>query len=276
MPFWSGQTLAEKLPNIISGFDPSRIDCAAYTLAMGPQFYVTRGNINFDPRSSVVEELEHGKHFRIQSGQFAFLLTEESIKVPADAVAFISMKSKYKWRGLVNVSGFHVDPGFQGRLIFAVYNAGPSEIQIQRGDQLFLIWFCDLDAESEAAYRKSYNEKVRPQDSIPSDLAAVVAGHIYSPITLIEDTRQNRALLDRINWIGRIFASIVITLVLAAATVVFKGFEVHEARISRIEDRLMSVKSKTFEPIPKNALPAPTNDANAPINNSKSEKQSPK
>jgi dCTP deaminase len=207
---------------------------------MGPQYYVTPGKIDFDPRSGVVRELKDQEHFRIPSGQFAFLLTEETIEVPANALAFISIRFAYKRRGLVNVSGFHVDPGFQGRLIFSVYNAGPSEIQIQRGDQLFLIWFCDLDAQSDEKYRKCYNEKVQRQESIPSDFASAVAGHIYSPTTLIEDTRQNKSLLDQINWVGRIFAGIVITILLGAVGVGYKIFEHHEARISRMEDRLMT------------------------------------
>ena len=58
-------------------------------------------------------------------GQFAFLLTDEIVEVPDSAMALISIKAKIKWRGLINVSGFHVDPGFKGRLIFSVYNAGP-------------------------------------------------------------------------------------------------------------------------------------------------------
>jgi dCTP deaminase len=48
----------------------------------------------------------------------------------------------------VNVSGFHADPGWDGPLIFAVYNAGPSAVHLHRGLPLFLIWYADLDDES--------------------------------------------------------------------------------------------------------------------------------
>ena len=44
-------------------------------------------------------------------GQFAFLLTKEVVSVPADALAFISIRVKTKFRGLVNVSGW---PGCNG------------------------------------------------------------------------------------------------------------------------------------------------------------------
>ena len=37
--FWSGETLSERLKTLIAPFEPERIDCAAYTLAIGPEVY---------------------------------------------------------------------------------------------------------------------------------------------------------------------------------------------------------------------------------------------
>jgi dCTP deaminase len=48
------------------------------------------------------------------------------------------------------VSGFHVDPGYSGKLIYAVYNASPSPVQICEGESVFKIWFADLDRPSGA------------------------------------------------------------------------------------------------------------------------------
>jgi len=41
--FWSGETLLEWIPkwNLISPFDQNQIDCAAYTLHMGREAYIT-------------------------------------------------------------------------------------------------------------------------------------------------------------------------------------------------------------------------------------------
>ena len=89
-----------------------------------------------------------GEAFTIPPGQFAFLLTEEVVSVPADALAFISIRAKTKFRGLVDVSGFHVDPGYCGQLTFAVFNAGPVPIHLKRGQPIFLIWYASLDCET--------------------------------------------------------------------------------------------------------------------------------
>ena len=50
----------------------------------------------------------------IPPGQFAFLLTAETVTMPDNAIAFISIKARLKFNGLINISGFHVDPGYRG------------------------------------------------------------------------------------------------------------------------------------------------------------------
>jgi dCTP deaminase len=103
------------------------------------------------------------------------LLTEESVTVPCGKIAFISMKSGIKLRGLVNVSGFHVDPGYSGNLIFAVFNAGPKTIHLKRGEDCFLIWYADLDNPD------SKKAKTIPGfASISTDVVTKISGEVMS------------------------------------------------------------------------------------------------
>lgn len=147
--FWSGETLSTRLPALIAPFDKDRIDCSAYTLSMGREIYVSPSDQSEDPESVTIRKLDDGDAFTIPSGQFAFLLTEEIVEVPDDALGFISIKAKIKWRGLINVSGFHVDPGFKGRLIFSVYNAGPVPVHLRQGQPMFLLWLSSLELAPE-------------------------------------------------------------------------------------------------------------------------------
>src|SRR6266446_4138485 len=151
--FWSGETLSERLKELIQPFVPGRIDCAAYTLAIGQEIYVSPSDQTADPTTVTVRKLTEGEAFTIPSGQFAFLLTEEIVSVPADALAFIAIRTRIKFRGLVNVSGFHADPGYRGQLTFAVFNAGPVPVHLKRGQPIFLIWYASLDRES--AFKKA-------------------------------------------------------------------------------------------------------------------------
>ena len=174
MPFWSGETLAARLPNLIEGFDPDKIDCAAYTLRIGREVYISPSTAA-DAATRTKTVLDERQDFGIPPGQFAFLLTEERVTVPNSSVAFISMKARIKFKGLVNVSGFHVDPGYRGRLVFGVYNAGPAVVHLARGDDCFLIWYASLDRESE-----QYSRKDPSFDEISSDLITPIAGQLQS------------------------------------------------------------------------------------------------
>lgn len=55
--FWSGETLAERLPDLIEPYSPSPIDCAAYTLAVGPEAYVSPNDRAADPTTVTVRKL---------------------------------------------------------------------------------------------------------------------------------------------------------------------------------------------------------------------------
>ena len=169
MPFWSGATLAEQLPGLIEGFDAKQIDCAAYTLRIGREVYISPSTAA-DASTRTKTILDTGQDFVIPAGQFAFVLTEEIVTVPESAIAFISMKARIKFKGLVNVSGFHVDPGYRGRLLFAIYNANSGPVHLARGDDCFLIWYASLDAGSEA-----YSRKGPVFDEIPSELITPIS-----------------------------------------------------------------------------------------------------
>jgi len=99
--FWSGETLRERLTPLIEPLAPDRVDCAAYTLAVGFEVYVSPNDQTADPTTVTVRKLAPGDAFTIPTGQFAFLLTEEIVAVPADA---LSIRAETKFRGLVNIS----------------------------------------------------------------------------------------------------------------------------------------------------------------------------
>ena len=146
MPFWSGETLVEryKKDNIITPFDEALVDCGAYTLRVGSEIFITphqRVESRYAEQKLILRE---GQSFSIPPGQFAFLLTKESISVPIDAIGFISLKVGIKYLGLINVSGFHVDPGFRGNLIYAVYKCRPAANPIGRGPASFPHLVCTI------------------------------------------------------------------------------------------------------------------------------------
>jgi len=141
MSFWNTQKLSDacKSKNLIVPFDPNAIKRCAYELSVGDEAFIPSS-------SSENIHLEEGKGIAIPPGQFCLLITREVVEVPSEAIAFISIRAGTKLKGLVNVSGFHVDPGWKGMLKFAVYNAGSEKIHLDYGERIFLIWYADLNA----------------------------------------------------------------------------------------------------------------------------------
>lgn len=152
--FWSGETLKDRLPALSPHFRAEAVDCNAWTLTIGNRIYKTPTAHEAKTGSHSIQTLKDGESFQIPPGQFAFLETSETVKVPREAMSLISIKAKIKLQGLINVSGFHVDPGYEGILVFTVYNAGPSPIHLHQGQSCFLLWFASLDRDDSACVKE--------------------------------------------------------------------------------------------------------------------------
>ena len=176
MTFWSNERLRTEGPNLIHPYRFSRISEAAYQLALGPEAYVTSGDVS----KKVL--LDPGQQLVIPPGQFALLITEERVTIPPDALGLISVKSQFKLHGLVNVSGFHVDPGFSGRLIFSVYNASGKHFAVSRGEELFLLWVAALD--QAVPDERLYKGSRRGQETIPNSDIMAIGREQFSPAAM--------------------------------------------------------------------------------------------
>lgn len=216
MAFWRGETLEVKLKTLVEPFDPRAIDCAAYTLHIGSEVYVSPDQKLSHPKRQTKYRLAKGEGFIIPPGQFAFLVTDETIEIPNDAIGFISIKARLKLSGLVNISGFHVDPGYKGKLLFSVLNSGPKPLHLAQGQPLFLIWYADLDAPTE------YRKKGSGFSDLDPTLINSISGEILSLQSISDAFRELESRTEnRINQLSVSVAwlkatiSVLITITLA-------------------------------------------------------------
>jgi dCTP deaminase len=209
--YWSSQTIESNqgLLGIIMPFNVDAIKQGAYELCMGAQAAVSSDGRNRRTDLSPREPL------CIPGGQFGLLLTEEIVSVPTGVVAFISLKTTIKSLGLVNVSGFHVDPGYKGRLKFWVYNAGNQDIQILRGDRVFLIWFADLDSKVRDPYP---NRSGSEQYEITATNLRGLQGRLASPAALAKQIGKLKNRVKLLEWICGTVVVVLIGFCIALAT----------------------------------------------------------
>lgn len=125
---------------------------ANYDLRLGESVYVTTEKV---PKKLI--QMGADDSIAIEPGEFGLLMTHEYIYVPKDLMGFISVRLTYKQKGLVNISGFHVDPGFYGRLMFAVYNAGPNDVVLRYKEPIFMIMFNELTSSVPKVIKSNWH-----------------------------------------------------------------------------------------------------------------------
>ena len=179
--FWSDKTLKAKAGTLIQPFRVGRVKHGAYELSVGDEAYITSEG----KKTKVTPDAP----VTIPPGQFGLLITREVVIVPKKAIGFISIRAGTKFRGLVNVSGFHVDPGYDDRLMFSVYNAGAQDIVLDYDQPVFLIWFAELDEETEAPYPP----RTGSLKSITADDIMKIQGEVASPAELKKQMEELRA-----------------------------------------------------------------------------------
>jgi len=188
--------------------DRFHVDCLrsiAYEMRLGEEVYVTTEEL------PALFKRGEKDAIRIEPGEFAVLTTLEYLYIPTDIVAFISIRYGYKERGLVNVSGFHVDPGFYGKLFFTVYNAGPSDIVLKYRDRIFMIMLAKLGRRTEA-----YEGKHKGQIKLQPEVISALKGTSVSVRNLDER-------LKRLETIVYVLGAAIFTAVIAIILKIFLG-----------------------------------------------------
>ena len=204
--------MKERLVGRIIPFDANRIEHGAYELSLGGEVFITT-----DESKKILQE---GEQVVIHPGQFALLLTEEEVVVPKDLIAFISIKASIKFRGLINVSGFHVDPGFKGHLKFSVYNAGSRNIVLHRGQPLFLIWFCKLDRETTDVYSGVH----AGQKEISDNDVMKIQGDIISPGAIKKRIDDQQRHIEKLDNRYRVSITLILLLIASIIGAVVKSY----------------------------------------------------
>ena len=224
MSFWTSQQIEQNLSRLIEKPSVDHVDCNAYTLHIGDEVYVSPTDQTPEPKSSTIRKLAEGEAFTIPQGQLAFLITEETVRIPKNVIGFISIKATIKFKGLVNVSGFHVDPGFNGRLVFSVFNAGPTVIHLKRGQDCFLIWFATLDQGKDSEKHKTGFHN----PTLSTDLPNALPGELQSLDGLNRKIKDlEKRLSDRLNKVepkqAELIAKLTILITIALGLVAFFG-----------------------------------------------------
>jgi dCTP deaminase len=209
MPFLAQRELLWYLTHqqlIVENYDSRCVRQCSYDLRLGKESYLAGESV---PRFLT----EENPYVSLPPGQFAILTCFEIVDIPRNMMAFISVRSKYKFEGLVNISGFHVDPTFKGVLRFGVQNVGPADILLKFCEPTFTIFFAELtsdeigdgrDKEEDLHFRQGL-KGIRLED------VQLLGGRNFTLSTLQKEVDRLRTL---VNIYGAAAVSALVALVL--------------------------------------------------------------
>ena len=178
---------------------------ASYDLRLGKEVFITPEK---EPKL-----LKDNQVLMIESGQFAVLMTHEYLTIPQDLLGFITIRFTYKSKGLINISGFHVDPGFEGHLVFSVYNIGPTTVALRQGDKVFSVFFAKIYPPTTIDERKALFNKI---SKIPRNIIESLAGSRAPSLGKLEENINRNWTYIQIY--GVVIFSMLLTLLLALIT----------------------------------------------------------
>jgi len=203
MSIWNSQMLANNGRQIIKPFDKNSIKSGAYELKPRSQILVS-GQKDNDAL------IDGNKCMMIKPGQLAMLISREEVRIPAQTMGFISIKYSLKKKGLINVSGFHVDPGFSGHLKFTVFNASPKTLFIDPEKTCFQLWITEMIGNGD-----SYDGNHNNQDRFSSDEYEIVENEFPSPPIIMAELNSIRREIGLIKGLSiAVMAGIVAGIVL--------------------------------------------------------------
>jgi len=183
-------------------YDEKFVRQCSYDLRLGKEAYLVGKDVPQDLS-------DEAPYISLPPGQFAILTCYEEINIPEQHMAFIALKSTFKFQGLVNISGFHVDPTHVGTLLFAVQNVGPSDIRLKYKEPTFTIFFAEVKGDIGAPRGKEAETQFKPR------LRGIQLQHVQllggSSITISKLQKE----VEQLRFIVLVFTPIAVAVVAA-------------------------------------------------------------
>jgi dCTP deaminase len=122
-------------------FNTNSLEASSYDLRVGMKGIIGGEGIEID--------LVHEKTLEIPPGAYAGIISYEKMNFPKNICARLGSKRALSYDGIILLSGSIVDPGYEGHLLFGLYNASQKKVHIRYGRKICNIVFERLAIEPE-------------------------------------------------------------------------------------------------------------------------------
>ena len=153
--------------SFIKGGQEGRVEGIKYDFCFSGRFLKAKHgqalNIDDIPKTEV-------ESTRVEPGETVFVLTEERLELPADIKAELSHKRKLAHEGVQVLGGFCVDPLYNGRLMFGIYNFSSEAFPLIKGRKLIAAQFYRLSKDEVGKFPQPEN----PIEDFPRAVTGII------------------------------------------------------------------------------------------------------
>jgi len=195
---------------LIEPFVESNCKAASYDLTVGSEAYIYRSG-----KAVHIQKLKKkGQSFDVPPGELAFVLTAESLHLPDNISARLSLRLGLTCLGLILGTQPPIDPGYHGHIMCLLHNLGHREVTLERGQHLLTIEFTWLDEGTNRSFSCAASpEKYQDLDSLEQWVTRPMTTEHYR---LSQEIRKIRKSYDRIALAALVvvLASVVVPIIL--------------------------------------------------------------
>lgn len=167
------QYIQDKKIIIEPGLSTDQLQPAWIDLTLGNEFRVFKHTSSafIDPKNgeeyTELVKIDNDMPFILHPGEFVLGNVNEYVKLPDDLAAAVDGRSSLGRLGIVvHLTSTFVNPGWGGKLVLEITNAGKMPVQVYPGMRICKLVFFKLSSPCEEAYDKKKGAKYNNQRTV--------------------------------------------------------------------------------------------------------------
>ncbi|GGC91973.1 dCTP deaminase [Halopseudomonas salina] len=204
---------------LIHPFSDEQLRPSSYDLTVGDEYYIEEGN---GALTVETQNLKKKQTLIIPPHAICFLLAAETINLPADVTAKVSLRMTHIYAGMMLTTQPPFDPGYSGKVIVMLHNFSSSPVCIKSGERIATIEFMRLE---------SGVTNLRAHRSV-NNLVEQLRQPLISSLRQIANSSKDAQ--DKVAWLS---GQMVIFAALIVAILAIPGLLSYNALFDRLGDQ---------------------------------------
>lgn len=156
-------------------FQQAALEASSYDVHVGEKGILGGGGVELDLRKNVME---------LCPGAYGGVISRERISLPENMCARIGSKRALSYEGVILLTGSIVDPGYEGHLLFGLYNASQRKVYIRSNKKICSVVFERL---SKAPDKQAPSDPSLKMGNFPDAFLTQIANMEVLPWMQISD-----------------------------------------------------------------------------------------